>query len=59
VLAAWETLRSGLLSIRTAEGPVLSSRYARVVYVSALGLVALVLTVLLSQPTPPVIYKAF
>ena len=58
-LAAWESLRSALLSIRTAEGPVLCSRYARVVYASALGLVAFVLTVLLSQPTPPVIYKAF
>jgi len=59
VLAAWEWLRFALLSIKTAEGPVLTSRYARMVYASALGLAAFVLTVLLSQPTPAVVYKAF
>ena len=31
-------LRAALLSIKTSEGPVLTSRYARVVYASALGL---------------------
>jgi D-alanyl-lipoteichoic acid acyltransferase DltB (MBOAT superfamily) len=59
VLAAWELLRSALLSIRTAEGPVLRSSYARVVYASALGLIAFVVTVLLSQPAPDIVYKAF
>jgi D-alanyl-lipoteichoic acid acyltransferase DltB (MBOAT superfamily) len=58
-LALWEWLRALLLSIRTAEGPVLLSRYARVVYASALGLVAFVTTVLLSQPAPGIVYKAF
>lgn len=58
-LALWEGLRAALLSIRTAEGPVLTSRYARVVYASALGLAALVMTVLLNQPAPDVVYKAF
>ncbi len=59
VLSVWERLRDALLSIKTAEGPVLTSRYARVVYASALGLVAFVMTVLLSQPAPDIVYKAF
>lgn len=59
VLAAWEWLRAALLSIRTSEGPVLTSRYARVVYASALGLAAFVMTFLLNQPAPGIVYKAF
>ncbi len=59
VLWAWEILRSGLLSFRTSEGPVLTSRYARVVYSSALGLIAFVVAILLSQPAPDIVYKAF
>jgi D-alanyl-lipoteichoic acid acyltransferase DltB (MBOAT superfamily) len=59
VLAAWEGLRAALLSVKTSEGPVLTSRYARVVYATALGLVALVITVLLNQPAPDIVYKAF
>jgi D-alanyl-lipoteichoic acid acyltransferase DltB (MBOAT superfamily) len=59
VLAFWEWLRAALLSIKTAGGPVLLSRYARVVYASALGLGAFVMTVLLNQPAPDIVYKAF
>jgi D-alanyl-lipoteichoic acid acyltransferase DltB (MBOAT superfamily) len=59
VLAGWEMLRSAVLSIRTAEGPVLTSRYARVVYASAQGMTALVMTVLMNQPAPDIIYKNF
>ena len=59
VLAAWEWLRAALLSIKTSEGPVLTSRYARVVYASALGLAAVVVTALLNQPAPDIVYKAF
>lgn len=59
VLAVWEWLRAALLSIRTSEGPVLVGRYALVVYASALGWVALVVTVLLNQPAPGIVYKAF
>jgi hypothetical protein len=40
-------------------GAVPTSRYARVVYASALGLAALVMTVLLNQPAPDIVYKAF
>ncbi len=59
VLAFWEWLRSALLSIKFAEGPLLTSRYARVVYASALGLTAFVMTVLLNQPVPAIVYKVF
>ncbi len=52
VLTFWEWLRAALLSVETSEGPVFTSRYARVVYASALGLIALVVTVLLQQPAP-------
>jgi alginate O-acetyltransferase complex protein AlgI len=59
VLGGWEALRTSLLSIKTSGGPALTGRYARVVYASALGLVALVMTVLLNQPAPGIVYKAF
>lgn len=58
-LTVWEWLRFALLSIKSSEGPVLTSRYARVIYATALGLVAFVLTVLLNQPAPDIVYKAF
>jgi D-alanyl-lipoteichoic acid acyltransferase DltB (MBOAT superfamily) len=59
VLGAWEWLRAALLSIKTSDGPVLTSRYARVVYASALGLAIIVMTVLLNQPAPEIVYKGF
>ena len=59
VLAVWEWLRSALLSVKTSEGPIFTSRYARVIYASALGLAAFVMTVLLNQPAPDIVYKAF
>lgn len=59
VLWAWEKLRTALLSFRTNEGPILASRYARVVYTSAFALIAFVVTILLSQPAPDIVYKAF
>ncbi len=59
ILASWEWLRAALLSIRISGEPLLSSRYARVVYASALGLVAFVVTILLNQPAPGIVYKAF
>jgi len=58
-LTAWESLRAKLLSITAGGQPVLTSRYARVVYGSALCLAAFVITVLLSQPAPDIVYKAF
>jgi D-alanyl-lipoteichoic acid acyltransferase DltB (MBOAT superfamily) len=59
VLALWESLRAALLSIKTSEGPVLTNRYARVVYASAFGLIGLLVTLLVNQPAPEIVYKAF
>ncbi len=59
VLATWERLRAVLLKPQTAEGPVLTSRYARVVYATAMGVIALLITVVLNQPAPGIVYKAF
>jgi len=58
-LASWEWLRAALLSIKTSEGPLLTSRYALVVYATALGLIAIVITILLNQPAPSIVYKVF
>jgi len=59
VLAIWENVRDLLLAIRTSEGPVLTSRYARVAYAAALAFTAFVMTSLLNQPAPALVYKAF
>jgi len=58
-LALWEGLRSLLGSAVTANGPMFANRYALVVYASAMGLTALVMTFLLNQPAPGIVYKAF
>jgi hypothetical protein len=47
------------VSINTAEGPLLISPYARTVYVTALGMFSLVVTVLLNEPAPVIVYKTF
>jgi alginate O-acetyltransferase complex protein AlgI len=59
VLAMWERLRVLLLKPRTAEGPALTSRYALVVYATAMAVIALLVTVVLNQPAPGIVYKAF
>ena len=58
-LASWEWLRAALLSIKTSGGPLLTSRYALVIYATALGLVALIMTGLFNQPAPSIVYKVF
>jgi hypothetical protein len=59
VLAGWEMLRAWFLSIKTSEGPVLESRYARVAYATVLCLASFVMTALLNQPAPDLVYGAF
>ena len=59
VLAMWERLRTELLKIRTAEGPALTSRYALVVYATTMAVIVLLVTVVLNQPAPGIVYKAF
>jgi D-alanyl-lipoteichoic acid acyltransferase DltB (MBOAT superfamily) len=59
LLAFWEWLRSAVLSINTSAGPVFTHRYARVVFATTLAFVAFVMTILLSQPAPDIVYKVF
>ena len=59
VLAAWEQMRTLLLRFHSSEGPVLTSRYVLVVYATAMGVIAFVITGLLNQPAPAIVYKAF
>jgi hypothetical protein len=59
MLALWEFARALLLSVTAFGAPVFTSRYARAVYASALGLAAFVMTVLPNQPAPEIVYKAF
>jgi hypothetical protein len=58
-LALWERIRESLLSITTSDGAVLLGRYARVIVATALALVSFVMTGLLNQPAPEIIYKPF
>ena len=59
VLAAWEEARGLILSTIGAEGKFFSSRYARVVYATALCVAALAVMVMLEQPAPGIVYKVF
>ena len=59
VLAGWEWLRSGVLSLRWGGQPVLLSRYVRTVWGTALAVLAVATAMLLSVPAPDVVYKAF
>jgi alginate O-acetyltransferase complex protein AlgI len=59
VTTLWERLRAWLLSLRFAGASLFAGRYAMVVYASVLGFSALLVTVVLDQPAPDVIYKAF
>lgn len=59
LLAAWEWLRAALLSITISDEPILTSRYARTVYASALSLAILVTSILLNQAAPDIVYKTF
>jgi hypothetical protein len=58
-LAIWESAREALLHIQTAEGPLLASRYALAVYATAMFVISFVITVVLNQPAPGIVYKAF
>ena len=59
VLALWEWLRGALLSFKIAGGPLFVNRYARTVYATALCLAAFAIAMLLNQPAPDIVYKAF
>jgi D-alanyl-lipoteichoic acid acyltransferase DltB (MBOAT superfamily) len=54
LLAAWEYLWATF-----SQKELLSNRYVRVAGATALGFIAIVVTVLLHQPAPDIVYKAF
>jgi D-alanyl-lipoteichoic acid acyltransferase DltB (MBOAT superfamily) len=58
-LAFWEWLRAALLTIKFDGAPILTGRYAIVVYGSLMGFISYLVTVVLAQPAPDVVYKAF
>jgi D-alanyl-lipoteichoic acid acyltransferase DltB (MBOAT superfamily) len=59
IFEAFERLRAAVLSVNTSEGPMITSRYARVVRASALAFISLVAVLVLDQPAPVIVYKTF
>ncbi|GGG93685.1 MBOAT family O-acyltransferase [Silvibacterium dinghuense] len=59
VLAAYQAVRARALAVQTAQGPVLTSRYVRVAWASALAFITFLIYALLAQPAPDIVYKAF
>jgi D-alanyl-lipoteichoic acid acyltransferase DltB (MBOAT superfamily) len=58
-LAFWEWLRAALLTVKLGGAPLITGRYAMVVYGSMMGFISYLVTVVLAQPAPDVVYKAF
>jgi D-alanyl-lipoteichoic acid acyltransferase DltB (MBOAT superfamily) len=59
ILAAYEALRAWALSFQMADGPVLVSRYARTLVVTAAAVVTIAVVSLLNAPAPDIVYKSF
>jgi hypothetical protein len=59
VLAVWETVRDGLLSIQFEGRPLVLSRYGRTVWCTALVVITVITLMLLNAPAPDIVYKAF
>jgi hypothetical protein len=47
------------MTVRLSNGPLFASRYMRMMYASTLLLISFVITVLLNQAAPDIVYKAF
>jgi alginate O-acetyltransferase complex protein AlgI len=59
VLAAWEALREQLLSWRRNDTPILTTRYARTAWGTALIVITAAVIGLLNAPAPDIVYKGF
>ncbi len=59
ILAAMESARAAVLSVTRGGAPVVSSRYVRTAWLTAMVVVTIVVTVLLNAPAPDIVYKAF
>ncbi|HEV2444312.1 MAG TPA: MBOAT family O-acyltransferase [Candidatus Sulfopaludibacter sp.] len=59
VLAAWEWLRGRLLRVQWGGVAVLHGPYARAVWTTAMVFVWFVIGLVIGQPAPEIVYKAF
>jgi D-alanyl-lipoteichoic acid acyltransferase DltB (MBOAT superfamily) len=58
-LEAWEWLRNAIFGLKAAGRPGVDNPYVRIVFVTALGLAAFIVTAVLTAPAPDIVYKAF
>jgi D-alanyl-lipoteichoic acid acyltransferase DltB (MBOAT superfamily) len=58
-LALWEAGREWLLSFQFENQPVLSSRYVRTVWDTALVVIFIATMILMNAPPPDIVYKTF
>jgi D-alanyl-lipoteichoic acid acyltransferase DltB (MBOAT superfamily) len=58
-LALWEAVREWLLSSQFGNQPVLSSRYVRTAWSTALVVISIATIILLNTPPPDIVYKTF
>jgi hypothetical protein len=56
---AWEVLRARVLAVHVDGAPVVHSPYWRTAQSTALAVVVLVVTLLMNQSAPDIVYKAF
>lgn len=59
VLTAWEAIRARVLAVHVDGIPVVHSPYWRTAQSTALAVVVLVVTLLMNQSAPDIVYKAF
>lgn len=59
LLAAWQGLRAQLLKLQSNGAPILEGPYARTVWTTAMVFVWFVVGLVISQPAPDIVYKAF
>jgi D-alanyl-lipoteichoic acid acyltransferase DltB (MBOAT superfamily) len=59
LLAVWEAARARILNIRTGGAPLVAHPYARTVFIACLAAIAFLMTAVLSQPAPGIVYRTF
>jgi alginate O-acetyltransferase complex protein AlgI len=59
VLALLEAVRAALLSVELSDAPLVTSRYARTAFVSAMCLILVVTGAVLNMTAPDIVYKGF
>lgn len=59
VLAAWEAARAALIGIVVGGAPLLAHRYVRTMACTLLAAIAFLMTAVLSQPAPGIVYRTF